>query len=61
MTNQMEDKVRDLLQIILSTAENCTKEIKFVRDTGAFLHADLERIAEKTRELEKLLFGGKTV
>ena len=62
MTNQMEDKVRDILQIILSTAENHLKEIKWRKEAGftdssSILLDDLERIARKTRELAKLLFG----
>ena len=56
MDKELEDKIRDILQIILSTAENHMKEIKWRTDSSSILLDDMERIVDKTRELAKLLF-----
>lgn len=62
-----EDSIRDDLQIILSIAENNLKDILHRKEClsinpGGFMLGDLNKIVERVKHLENLLFpppGGK--
>ena len=57
MDNEMKGNINQKLQIILSSAQNCRKEVKAGAITGKAVVRDMERIAKNVEDIVAIMNG----